>query len=355
MTTTYGAPTGLDLSSCSVTATGSTAAQTLGDLSKNVADNASGVATAIANASTAQTTATQASSDVANALAIATAAQISATAAQTTANAAIPTSAYQNANGPAQYDASGLTYQIFPAITGMPQVAVGRVGAETEPVILKFFAGGTSTDSNNGFDATIFCLGGTSKGDGNLTVTANMWGSQNDGGTALGGASNRWNGVFSNSGTIQTSDANEKTVVGVIGSTSYTDSAKLVSAAKAIRKAITVFTFNDGGTRKHVGAIAQQVEQALSDAGLTPSDFGIWCQDALTKSVEVRDENGVLTSVKTEPALDAHGNQIYRQSLRYDELSMLLIAVGEAEAQENAAALAALTTRVAALEAKAGA
>ncbi|WP_215755042.1 hypothetical protein [Acetobacter sp. P5B1] len=139
-----------------------------------------------------------------------------------------------------------------------------------------------------------------------------------------------------------------KAVVGVLGDTAYADSEKLIKAGQAIRKAITVFTFLDGGTRQHVGAIAQQVYSALQAAGLDPASFGIWGQDALTQQVEVRDENGALTDIETKPVLDAKGEQVYRQSLRYDELSMLLIAAGEAEMQTLAA-------RVAALEAKAGA
>lgn len=355
MATTYGAPTGLDLSACSVTATGGSTSQTLADLGKAVSDNATAVATATQNAASANTNATKAISTATAAQTTAASAQTTAAAAQTTANAAIPASLIQKPNGPAVYDASGLTFMITPATSGMAQTAAGNYGTAPNPYIFKIFAGGGSADIDNGADAVWLYRGGTGKQDAAVTLNAASFGSENDGKTALGTASNRWNGVYSISGTVQTSDANEKTVVGVIGDSSYIDSTKLITAGKAIRKAITVFTFNDGGTRKHVGAIAQNVEAALTAAGLVPSDFGIWCQDALTEQVAIKDANGTVTGYKEQPVLDASGNQVYRQSLRYDELSMLLIAAGEAEAQENSAALTALTTRVTALEAKAGA
>lgn len=343
----YGAPTNLDLSGCNVTATGGSTSQTLADLGKAVSDNATAIATANQTATTAQTTAA-AANQTANETSAALTSEIS-----NISNTYIPVSAYQQANGPAAYMSDGVTYAILPAAgnTNMPQVALGNIGT-TQTVVVKIFAGGTGTDINNSIDACWLYRNGTSNYDGDVNLKAAALQPENDGVPALGGASNRWNGVYSNSGTIQTSDANEKTVVGVIGDINYIDSAKLIAAGKAIRKAVTVFTFNDGGTRKHVGAIAQNVASALTEAGLTPSDFGIWCQDALIETIEIKNADGVVTGYKQQPLLDSSGNQVYRQSLRYDELSMLLIAAGEAEAQDTSTNLASLTSRVAALEAK---
>lgn len=341
---TYSAPTNLDLSGCNVTPTGGSTSQTIADLAKTVADGNTNIATAVQNATTAKTTAQTAQ----------TTATAASTAVSNLGNVYIPISAYQEPNGPAQYTPDGLTYCIIPKSQGMPQIAMGSLGT-SNAVIHKIFAGGTGTDIDNSYDACWYYRNGTSKSDGGVTLKAAALASEVDGGTALGTASNRWNGIYSNSGTIQTSDANEKTVVGVLGDTHYADSAKLIAAGTAIRKAITVFTFNDDGTRKHVGAIAQNVQSALTNAGLNPADFGVWCQDALTENVEVKDEKGIIIDYKQQPILDEHGNQKYRQSLRYDELAMLLIAAGEAESQANAAALTALTNRVTALEVKAGA
>lgn len=60
MATTYGAPTALDLSDCSVTATGGTTSQTLADMGKAVEDNATAVASAQSAATSAADTAASA-------------------------------------------------------------------------------------------------------------------------------------------------------------------------------------------------------------------------------------------------------------------------------------------------------
>lgn len=334
---TYGAPTNLDLSACTVSPDGGKTSQSLAQVSAATAQNTSSMASVQQDVTAAQQAATSASETATDAK----------NAISGLDQKYIQIGAYQKPSGPAQYATDGLSYLITPSTSGMPQVVMGSPG-RSNAVLVKFFAGGGSSDLNNGPDAVWFYRGGTAKDDSAITLSAASLGSEHDGVTKLGTAANRWNGVYSNSGTIQTSDANEKTVIGVIGDVAYGDSAKLIAAGQAIRKAITVFTFNDGGTRQHVGAIAQGVEASLSVAGLIPSDFGIWCQDALTEQVEVRDASGQLTGFEMKPVTDADGNQKYRQSLRYDELAMLLIAAGEAEIQ-------ALTARVAALEAKAGA
>lgn len=334
---TYGAPIGLDLSASNVSPDGGKTIQSLAQLSAATGQNASNLASVQQGITEVKQTAAAAAEDA-------------AAAKQGVAdlgNTYIPASQYQKPSGPAQYSANGLTYLITPASAGMPQVAIGSPGS-ANTVLFKVFAGGGSSDLDNGPDAVWFYGGGTAHVDATVNLAAGSLGSATDGKTSLGTASNRWNGVFSNSGTIQTSDANEKTIIGVLGDATYGDSAKLIAAGQVIRKAITVFTFNGGGTRRHVGAIAQQVAAALSAAGLNPADFGIWGQDAMTQQVEVRDEKGVLTGIETKAVTDANGQPVYRQSLRYDELSMLLVAAGEAEMQ-------ALTARVAALEAKAGA
>lgn len=334
---TYGAPTNLDLSACIVSPDGGKTSQSLAQVSAATVQNASSLASVQQSVSSAQQTATAASS--------------TATDAKNAISALdqkyISVGAYQKPSGPAQYSANGLTYLITPATAGMAQMAIGSPGS-SNAVIVKFFAGGASTDLDNGADALWFYRGGSAKQDARVTLNATAFGSEVDGKTSLGTAGNRWNGIYSNSGAIQTSDANEKTIVGVLGDSAYADSAKLIAAGQVIRKAITVFTFNGEGTRSHVGAIAQKVEAALTDAGLNAADFGIWCQDVLTQQVVVTNAAGRVTGYETKPVIDSNGQQVYRQSLRYDELAMLLIAAGEAETR-------ALTARVATLEAKAGA
>lgn len=353
---TYGAPTNLDLSACTLSTDGGKTFQTLAELSGDVGQNTAALVTVNQNVSALSTTVQTAAADVstakvtaATAMTSASSASAAASTAQTTANAAIPKVLLQAPGGVPQYSSSGNTLFVNPNNNnGTAQIALGSP-SKTNLCILKAFCGTTSsTDADNATGVVFLFQGGTGTNDGTVSFKGKAFVPGMDNTIPLGSASDRFSQIFAGTGAIQTSDVNMKTVVGVLGDGIYADSEKLIKAGQAIRKAISVFTFRDGGSRQHVGAIAQQVYAALSAEGLDPAAFGIWGQDALTQQVEVRDGKGVLTDIETKPVLDNKGQQVYRQSLRYDELSMLLIAAGEAEMQ-------ALTARVMALEVKAGA
>jgi hypothetical protein len=99
-----------------------------------------------------------------------------------------------------------------------------------------------------------------------------------DNATKLGSAANRWSEVFAGTGTINTSDANDKQQV-----RSLFDAEKAV--ATELKGKIKAFKFNDAVSRKgdeartHVGVIAQEVEQAFIDNGLDPEQYGVFCRD----------------------------------------------------------------------------
>ena len=88
----------------------------------------------------------------------------------------------------------------------------------------------------------------------------------------------RWDDIYATNGTIQTSDEREKQQIA-----SLTDAE--ISAAKAISKLFKTFKWNDkveakgDAARTHTGVIAQQVETAMSDAGLDASKYAFWCSD----------------------------------------------------------------------------
>ncbi len=130
----------------------------------------------------------------------------------------------------------------------------------------------------------------------------------------LGGPSNRWSVVYAGTGAINTSDATEKIIRGA------PNTAELAAWATVEPK---VFTFLDG-TRSHVGYVAQEVAAALTAQGLKPADYGFWCKDDWT---------------------DAQGVAHTRQGLRYEECAVM-------EAALTRQKIAALTARIAALEAK---
>ena len=87
------------------------------------------------------------------------------------------------------------------------------------------------------------------------------------------------------------------------------------------------FTFKDGASgRTHIGFIAQDVEAAMKECGLTDLDFAGFCKDVKTTVylTTKTDEDGNETEQEIEePILDEDGNLQYIYSLRYEEFIAL--------------------------------
>jgi hypothetical protein len=121
---------------------------------------------------------------------------------------------------------------------------------------------------------------------------------------SLGTGANRYNTVYAGTGTINTSDRNEKQQI-----------ESLDTAEKAVgltlKGMIKKFKFNDAVESKgdlariHVGAIAQDVELAFINAGLNPNDYGVFCSDTWV------DDSGVEKT---------------RLGIRYEELFAFIIS-----------------------------
>jgi len=102
-----------------------------------------------------------------------------------------------------------------------------------------------------------------------------------------GASSRRLDDIFATNGTIQTSDENEKQNIASLTSAEIT-------AATAISKLFKTFKWKDkvaakgDDARTHTGVVAQQVQTAMSDAGLDASKYAFWCSDTWwQKDVEV--------------------------------------------------------------------
>jgi len=145
--------------------------------------------------------------------------------------------------------------------------------------------------------------------------------SRADNSVDLGDSSYRFDDIYATNSTIQTSDENEKQQIAALTSAEIT-------AAKAISKLFKTFKWNSSVTenganaRTHTGVIAQQVETAMTDAGLSASDYAFYISDTWT---------------------DDDGNSQTRKGIRYPEL---LSFVGAATEQR----LADIETRLTALE-----
>ena len=123
----------------------------------------------------------------------------------------------------------------------------------------------------------------------------------------LGDASARFDDVFATNTSIQTSDENEKQDIASLTS-------EEIIAATAISKLFKTYKWKDAvikkgdNARTHTGVVAQQVQTAMSDAGLDASKYAFWCSDTWwTKDVEV----AAVEAVEAKDAVyDDDGNLV---------------------------------------------
>lgn len=345
MATNSGAPTGLDLSACSVIATGDTASQTLAALGKSVADNATAVATVQSGVSAAQSDATQAQTNASKALATAGEAQTGVSNLNTTT---IKISAINSTagGGVLGVNSDGSVNIPLNPSTGEAIATFGSPGnpvANTKAAKAIFYhqVGSTvqsytdymSPASNTDFYRYLDGVALTGRSAGSLSI---------------GTSSQPVNTVYSQNAAVVTSDATLKTVAGKLGDVNYADGQKLVAALATVQPAVyqlnaSIAEKGAANARLHVGYIAQEIEAAITAAGLDPAKYAMWTKSDLI-SVNV-DDDGIMTRAADA---DASGNQKSIQMLRYEEIFPVVLA-------GLSGSIASLTTRVSALEAKAGA
>ena len=136
----------------------------------------------------------------------------------------------------------------------------------------------------------------------------------------LGTSSLRWSVVYAATGTINTSDAREKTAVGPLDKYELEAAIELAASIGAYRWISAIDTKGDGA-RLHIGLTVQQAISIMQSHGLDPFRYGFICYDEWSEQPEVV-EDGVVT----EP-YRAAGD---RYSFRMDELC-LFIARGHDE------------------------
>jgi hypothetical protein len=187
-----------------------------------------------------------------------------------------------------------------------------------------------------------------------VPVTASGQGSDNN--VDLGSASLRFDDVYAYSGVTTGSDENDKQQIASL-------TAAEMTAAKAISKLFKTFKWNSAvkaksdAARTHTGVMAQQVETALTDAGLNAGDYAFymsntwWETSTEVAAVEADEEAGIeaqdaYTRIDTYHTADEApegATQRTRLGIRYAEL---MAFVGAATEQR----LADIETRLAALE-----
>lgn len=169
-----------------------------------------------------------------------------------------------------------------------------------------------------------------------------------DGSLNLGNGSHRWAVVYAKTGSINTSDRNEKNTIADIDPE---QAEKLIMGLKP-----STFKFNDGTSgRTHWGLISQDIEELLPQIGMSDLDFAGFIKTPKTEDYyedvpeTVTDEETGEEKTVTRKELKTRtveGEYIY--SLRYDEFIAPLICMVQKQQKQ----IENLERRLSALENK---
>jgi hypothetical protein len=173
-----------------------------------------------------------------------------------------------------------------------------------------------NTASNITLTGSVINLTGSTSATitGTNVIIAGILRPNNDNARTLGTASQRWSTVFAGTGTINTSDENQKEQIATLDVTE-------LQVALAIKGLIKKFKFKDAvlakgsAARIHVGVIAQEVAAAFTAHGLDANDYGMFCEDVWYEL------DGV-----TSPTYFSGSQQITRKGIRYEELLAFVIS-----------------------------
>jgi len=212
----------------------------------------------------------------------------------------------------------------------------------------------------SGFAGELFIAASGTNSSGLLLTESNQVrpmknGSTSDNTQDLGVGNGRFDDIFATNGTIQTSDENEKQQIASLTSAEIT-------AATAISKLFKTFKWNDkveakgDAARTHTGVIAQQVETAMSDAGLTASNYAFWCSDTWwetetevaaveaneKKLIKAQDAYTRIDTYNSEEEAPEGATKRTRLGVRYPELLAFIGAATEQRLTSIEARLTAL-------------
>jgi len=176
-------------------------------------------------------------------------------------------------------------------------------------------AAGWGIFADSQYLATSVVLGA---GNPNYSFTTVAFFSYPDNVASLGTASSKWTQVYATNGTINTSDANDKTEIDVLNEAEKRVAIRLKGLIKKFKFKDAVTKKGSDGARIHVGVIAQDVGDAFTAEGLDPNRYGVFCYDEWEDApASVDGKNRTLRQAQTAGS---------RYGVRYDELMAFIIA-----------------------------
>lgn len=154
--------------------------------------------------------------------------------------------------------------------------------AETAATSALFQSAGGGTFLNSATGQSLY-LGINGAVVGNVTATGlavtGVVTPEADNTRTLGTAPLRWSTVYAGTGTINTSDAREKTSVRPL-ITNEINAAKALSAEIGAYKFLDAVAAKGAAAREHIGMTVQRAIEIMTANGLDPFNYGFVCYDA---------------------------------------------------------------------------
>jgi hypothetical protein len=146
-----------------------------------------------------------------------------------------------------------------------------------------------------------------------------------DNAMANGWSNRRWTVVYAVSGSINTSDENEKQDIEALSDAE----TRVATACKGL---IKKYRWREAVTKKgddariHIGVIAQELKAAFEAEGLDAHRYGMFCSDTWWEKDETIDGVVHTKDYATEDAAPDGATKVTRLGVRYEELLAFIIS-----------------------------
>ena len=165
--------------------------------------------------------------------------------------------------------------------------SAGSASTATSASTAANLSGGTLTTSSYSLlSSTSLVAIGNSSGQGVFVNGSGSFSSSVDNTMSCGTSGFRWTTVYATTGTINTSDANQKQQIENLTDVEF-------AVANELKSKVKTFKFNEAvaakgsNARKHVGWIAQDVQTVFANHGLNANDYGMFCSDEIDGKIQL--------------------------------------------------------------------